>query len=135
MFMTDTGIRPFGEEDLPDVAELHRRVMTPDAAADVVWMRTYRDYFRDVFLSDAALKAGLPSLVYQREGLIRGFLGVMPRRMHFHGKPVLAAVCSQFVVDPAERGQAGLQMLKQCFSGDQDLSITDEAGLEQVRVA
>ena len=127
MLIADTGIREFEEEDLPGVAELHRRVMTPNAAADVAWLPTYRKYFRDVFLSDAALRAGLPSLVYQREGRILGFLGVMPRRMQFHGTPLLAAVCSQFVVDPAERGQAGLQMLKRCFAGDQDLSITDEA--------
>jgi hypothetical protein len=38
------------------------------------------------------------------------------------------AVCSQFVVDPAGRGQVGLRMLKQCFAGPQDLSVTDEAG-------
>jgi hypothetical protein len=127
MLMTYTGIRQFGEEDIPAVAELHRRVMRVNAPDSMDWMRAYRNYFGEVFLSDAALNSGLSSLVYQREGRILGFLGVMPRRMRFHGQPLLAAVCSQFVVDPAERGQAGLQMLKRCFAGDQDLSITDEA--------
>jgi hypothetical protein len=91
-------------------------------------VQEYRNYFADVFLNDAVPRTGLASLVYQREGRIAGFLGIMPRSMRFHGRPLLAAVCSQFVVDPAERGQAGLQMLKHCFDGDQDLSITDEAG-------
>jgi hypothetical protein len=127
MLMTYTGIRGFGEEDIPQVADLHRRVMRVDAPASHGWVQEYRNYFREVFLNDAALGAGLPSLVYQREGRIVGFLGVMPRRMQLRGKPLLAAVCSQFVVDPNERGQVGLQMLKRCFAGNQDLSMTDEA--------
>ena len=127
MLMQYTGIRQFGEDDIPAAAELHRRVMRPDAPAVNGWMQGYEQYFREVFLSAAAVAAGVPSLVFQREGRLVGFLGVMPRRMRFHGTPLVAAVCSQFVVDPAERGQAGLQMLKRCFAGPQDLSITDEA--------
>jgi len=121
-------VRPFGEQDVPEVAELHRRVLRANAPACNGWVQDYRNYFADVFLNDAARSSGLASLVYQREDRIAGFLGIMPRAMRFHGRPLLAAVCSQFVVDPAERGQAGLQMLKRCFEGDQDLSITDEAG-------
>jgi hypothetical protein len=128
MSMTSTGIRGFGEDDVPGVAALHRRVMRPDVPASKGLMREYRNYFSDVFLNDAALGAGLPSLVYERQGRIIGFLGVMPRRMQLRGTPLLAAVCSQFVVDPAERGQVGLQMLKRCFAGDQDVTISDEAG-------
>lgn len=125
--MAYTGIRRFEEEDVPAVAGLHRRVMRPHASAHDGWLQGYREYFRDVFLSSAAVNAGLPSLVYQREGCIRAFLGVMPRLMQFRGRPLVAAVCSQFVVDPSERGQTGLQMLKRCFDGSQDLSISDEA--------
>ena len=70
----------------------------------------------------------MSSLVYERDGEIRGFLGVRARRLRFNGRPVLAAVCSQFAVDPSERGLAGLQMLRTCFAGPQDLSMADEAG-------
>jgi len=125
--MAYTGIRRFEEQDVPAVADLHRRVMRPNSPARDGWIDEYHKYFRAVFLSDAALRAGLQSLVYQREGRLMGFLGVMPRHMQLQGKPLLAAVCSQFVVDPAERGQAGLQMLKRCLAGNQDLSLTDEA--------
>jgi hypothetical protein len=127
MLMTYTGIRAFEEQDVLEVADLHRRVMTPAALDDTGWLKPYRQYFRDIFLGDVARAAGLPSLVFQREGRIRGFLGVMPRLMQWHGRPLLAAVCTQFVVDPAERGQAGLQMLKRCLAGSQDVSLTDEA--------
>jgi hypothetical protein len=127
MLMPYTGIRRFEADDLPEVAALHRRIMAPDGAGGSGWLQAYRGYFADVFLSEATRSAGLPSLVYQREGRVRGFLGVMPRRMQFDGRPLLAAVCSQFVVDPSERGQAGLQLLKRCLAGEQDVSITDEA--------
>ena len=125
--MAYTGIRRFEAEDVPAVAELHRRVMRAGRPESEGWLQEYHEYFRDVFLNDAALSSSLSSLVYQREGRILGFLGVMPRRMQFEGRPLLAAVCSQFVVDPAERGQAGLQMLKRCLAGNQDVSLTDEA--------
>jgi len=119
-------VRPFDEKDIPQVADLHRSVLANAPAADG---RTaaYRTYFEDAFLRSAE-QSVLTSLVYERQGSIRGFLGVAPRRMRFNGSPILAAVCSQFVVDPPERGLAGLQMLKTCFAGPQDLSIADEAG-------
>jgi hypothetical protein len=46
----------------------------------------------------------------------------------FKGIPLVMAVCSQFVVDPAARGHVGLRMLKACFDGPQDMTISDEAG-------
>jgi hypothetical protein len=97
-------------------------------------MQAYRRYFGAVFLNRAQADSGLSSWVYERRGQILGFIGVMARRMRFEGRPVLAAVCTQFVVDPGERGQAGLQMLKHCFNGPQDLSISDEANDETRKI-
>lgn len=101
--------------------------MLVNAPASDVRTAAYRTYFEEAFLRPAD-RTALTSLVYERHGAIRGFLGVAPRRMRFKGSPILAALCSQFVVDPEERGLAGLQMLKTCFAGPQDLSIADEAG-------
>lgn len=105
---------------------LHRRVFA-GSAAPAGPTDSYRKYFSEVFLHQARQNA-LSSLVHERNGVILGFLGVVPRPMRFNGQPILAAVCSQFVVDPSERGIIGLQMLKHCFAGPQDLSLTDEAG-------
>jgi hypothetical protein len=122
-------VRRFVEDDLPQVADLHRRIFRaedPEATA-AGWLDAYRRYFADVFLNSAF--DGAPgSLVYESGGRIIGFLGVVPRRMLYMGKPLLMAVCSQFAVDPAGRGQVGLRMLKHCLEGRQDLSVTDEAG-------
>jgi len=121
-------IRPFAEPDIPQVAALHRRVFAASSPSSDREPDAYRRYFGDVFLGPAATDGGLSSLVYEREGDIRGFLGVRPLRMRVTGRPILAALCSQFAIDPSERGLAGLQMLKACFAGPQDLSIADEAG-------
>jgi hypothetical protein len=132
-------IRNFCEQDIPQVAALHRRLMRTDTATASAFrqksdlMGSYARYFGSVFLNDTNDR-GLSSFVYEQDGRIRGFLGVVARRMRFRGEPILAAVCSQFVVDPAERGQVGLQMLKRCFEGPQDLSITDEAGDDTRRI-
>jgi hypothetical protein len=129
-----SSLRPFVESDIPQVADLHRRVFVAEDAALDGRLDEYRRYFSEVFLN-TALHDDLPaSLVYERDGHVRGFLGVMLRRMLFNGKPVSMAVCSQFAVDPAERGQVGLRMLKQCFHGPQDLTITDEAGDDTRRI-
>jgi hypothetical protein len=120
-------VRPFVERDVADVGDLHRRVFRKEDAGGSADAASYRRYFAEVFLNGAVGDSGLRSLVYERDGAIRGFLGIMPRRMSFRGTPVLMAVCSQFVVDPLERGQAGLQLLRRCLSGPQDLSFTDEA--------
>jgi hypothetical protein len=124
--VTHARVRRFVDEDIPHVAELHRRVFV-NAPARKVPVASYRKYFEEVFLRPAD-HGVLTSLVYERQGDIRGFLGVAPLAMRFKRSPILAAVCSQFVVDPKERGLAGLQMLKTCFAGPQDLSIADEAG-------
>src|SRR4029453_5214608 len=128
-------VRPFVAHDIAEVGELHRRVFRLSCdLTDEQWARAYREYFSDVFLNPSLCDGAGASLVYERDGRIRGFLGVMPRRMSFNGRPVRMAVCSQFAVDPAERGQAGLRMLKHCFDGPQDFTITDEAGDETRRV-
>jgi hypothetical protein len=125
-------IRNFCEQDIPQVAELHSRLMRTGAAPNAR-AQSYERYFAGVFLNDTNDR-GLSSLVFERDGRVRGFLGVVARRLRFRGEPILGAVCSQFVVDPAERGQVGLQMLKRCFDGPQDLSITDEAGDDTRRI-
>src|SRR4051812_11552388 len=128
-------VRPFVARDIAEVGELHRRVFRlPCGLTDQQWARAYREYFSDVFLNPSLCDGGGASLVYERNGGIRGFLGVMPRRMWFDGRPVRMAVCSQFAVDPGERGLAGLRMLKHCFGGPQDFTITDEAGDETRRI-
>lgn len=122
-------VRPFVEEDIPRVADLHRRVFRTAEPTATGWMESYRRYLSEVFLNNPLGDGALTSLVCEEgPGKVVGFLGVMPRRIVFNGQPALMAVCSQFVVDPTRRGQVGLRILKRCFEGPQDLSMTDETG-------
>ena len=123
-------VRPFAETDISQVADLHRRVFLGGApqAASAAQLQAYRRYFSDVFLNPTLDSGAVGSLVYESRDRILGFLGVMPRRMRFKSKPALMAVCTQFAVDPAGRGQVGLRLLKHCFAGPQDLTVSDEAG-------
>jgi hypothetical protein len=121
-------VRPFTEEDIAQVADLHRRVFHTGEACSLELTRAYRSYFAQIFLRHPG-GDGLPSLVYEKDnGEIAGFLGVSPRPMSLGGRPIRAAVSSQFIVDPALRSPlAGVKLLKTYLSGPQELSIADEA--------
>lgn len=130
-----SAVRQFAQEDIPRVAELHRRVFGTTDHSAAGSMDSYRKYFADVFPAATPRSNGIVSLVCEeRPGAVVGFLGVRTRRMLFDDRPVLMAVCSQFAVDPTRRGQAGLRILKQCLDGPQDLSLTDEAGEDTRRI-
>jgi hypothetical protein len=126
-----SGVRRFVEDDVPRVADLHRRVFGSGKAikgSAGAWI-SYRRFFDEVFLGGAPHVDGIESLVYQEgSGSISGFLGVHPRRMLFEERPITMAVCSHFAVDPTRRGQFGLRLLKRCLEGPQDLSLSDESG-------
>lgn len=121
-------IRRFVEDDVEQVADLHRRVFGIADVLSAALMDSYRRFFSDVFFVAAPHADGIYSLVYEDgQGSIIGFHGVRPRRMLFEGRPIVMAVLSNFVVDPARRGLAGVRMLKQCLDGPQDLSFSDES--------
>jgi hypothetical protein len=118
-------VRPFEQEDIPQVVALRQRAFSRTAqptpeAAEAYFELSYFDHpFRDM---------GLPSLVYEdRSGRLAGFLGILPRPVLYRGEPVRVAVSTQFMVEPGERGGAGIRLLKHFMDGPQDLSYTDGA--------
>ncbi len=119
-------VRPFVDEDISQVAELHRIIF---GMSDKWSPELYRGYFHEVFLNNPWHDKSSCSLVYEQgDGKIGGFLGVMPRPMWIKGRLIRAAVCSQFIVEPKSRFElAGVHLLKAFLSGPQDLSLADEA--------
>lgn len=129
-------VRRFVREDIPRVADLHRRVFgIPDTRGDRTeqglssrLLDAYERYFDEVFLNGPWQDDRIGSLVYEEgDGRIVGFLGVVARQMLWNDAPVQMALCSQFAVDPQRRGIVGLRLLAEHFKGPQDLSVTDEA--------
>ncbi|TLY16729.1 MAG: hypothetical protein E6K69_03530 [Nitrospirae bacterium] len=124
-------VRSFTKEDIPRVVELRRRILDwgePPSKENL------KEFFRQTFLENPWDKAAASSLVCQDDKTQRiiGFLGVVPRPMLLNGTRLQVAVCTQFIVEPAHRGLAGLQLLNTFFSGLQDLALCDEAS-ENVR--
>jgi hypothetical protein len=118
-------VRRFDAGDIPQVVDLHRRVWPGNPRP----LAEYREYFRRVFLENPSWHTSLSSLVYEEaDGRITGFVGIVPRRIVLHGQRFLAAVSSQFIVDPsAHVGLVAVRLAKSFLDGPQDVSIADEA--------
>lgn len=118
-------IRPFIPEDAPRVAALRRKAFPHSEHATSESLASYleRLFFHNPWRDD-----GFPSLVYlDAAGRLAGFLGVVPRRAMYQGQMIRVAVSTQLMVDPAERGLAGVQLVKTFLAGRQDLSFADLA--------
>ncbi len=121
-------VRAFTGEDIPQVADLHRRVFRVADHISEELLDSYRTYFTQVFLDDPWRDYGAESLVHEEaDGRITGFFAVAARRMCFNGQDIQARIGSQFVVDPDSRGLTGLKLMGAFLDGPQDLSISDEA--------
>jgi len=121
-------IRPFGEHDIPQVARLHQTVFKPRGRTDSSALDSYDSYFRDVFFDNPFCDPCLPSLVYEDDDRIVGFLGRVPRPMAINGRRFQAAVSSQFIVEPTSPvGLVAVRLAKAFLEGSQDLSIADDA--------
>jgi hypothetical protein len=119
-------IRPFREDDIGQVAELHRSIFATGFSMSSGRLSLYDSYFREVFLSHSRQCEDLPSLVYEEGGKVLGFVGSVPRPMRIRGRPVLARLTTQFIVHPRRRGLVGVKMLQTMFKGPQDLTVADE---------
>ncbi len=118
-------IRKFEEAHIPEVAAMELKVFHGRARAAGPALQSY---FEEIFFRNPWRDEALPSMVYIHGDKIVGFLGVIPRRMIFRGRPVRVAVATQFMVDTsAYRGGAGLELIRRFFAGPQDLSLTDGA--------
>src|SRR5882672_10191881 len=135
--MANTAIvRSFQAQDIPQVAELHRRVFRLAIQPSSQIADIYRPYLNE-FLSDKLrTHPNLHSLVSEGPGgSIVGFLGVRSQPMWIRNRPLLAAVSSQFIVDDNFRSTlTGIQLLKTFLAGPQELSIVDEAGQDSRRL-
>jgi len=121
-----SGVRPFIQDDIPQVAALKWRFLHNGSGSVPPGMESY---IRELFFFSPFAEKTVPSLVYENEqGRVVGFLGVLRRRMSSHGKSIEAAAATSLVVDPDSRTtMAGLKLVNWLLSGKQDLAMTDTA--------
>jgi hypothetical protein len=118
-------VRPFVEDDIPQVAQLYWKVMRGRKGRAPT---TLYSSIRQLYFANPWLDKAIPSLVYEEKGKVIGFLGVIPRKMSLRGQSIRVAFGGNFAVDPEFRTtMAGLRLLSTYLAGGQDLSQTDSA--------
>ena len=117
------GVHIASPTDLSQIVTLYSRVYPKVNPAS---LESRASYLRQLLFEHPWRSSGLSSLVYEdKAGHIIGFLGVIPRPMMFHDKPITMAISHNFMVDPTNRNTlAGVALAKAFFSGKQMLSIT-----------
>ncbi len=122
------------EDDVPGVIALVARVY-PGHSRRWRSQAACESYFREVLFNNPWRDAELPSWVAEENGRITGFYAVLPRPMHFRGRPLRVAVGCQFMVDPDRRQSlTALELAKACLSGPQDLTLADGANDQSRRM-
>ena len=117
-------VRPFRRGDIAAVVELRRQVFQ---RSEHETAEALAEYLEQVFFDAPWVAADLPSLVYEQDGEIAGFLGVIPRRFHLRGRSLRAAVATQLLVRAGLSGLPGLRLARAFIDGPQDLSLSDTA--------
>src|SRR6185436_5838713 len=114
-------IRAFREEDIPQIIDLNIKLFPFSAGLS----RADQEFrFREIALRNPWYNPQISSLVHVEDtGKTSGFLGVIPRKMTYKGKPVTVGIGQHMMVEKAPF--APLQLFKAFISGPQEISIAD----------
>ena len=120
------GIRPFDASDIPLVTALHCDAFANPQPRSEAAREEYHRWLSTVFLENPMRTPGIGSIVFEEDGQLIGFLGVVPRRLQLNGRTYQASVCSNFCVRPDRRGGVGAQLLSQYRNMPHDVAFVDE---------
>lgn len=118
------GVRSLEPDDLDAVARLfQKRFRDPKRPAPP----SLASYLGDVFLAHPWCDPKIRSRVHvSQDGVVDGFIGVFPSRMHLKARPVRAGIAGTLMVDEPERKPfAGARLLHAFCNGPQDISISE----------
>ncbi len=118
-------VRPLAEADIPQVADLYwtymRRRTGPTSPA-------LTSLLHELFFTNPFTDSDFPSLVYEADKGVVGFIGGSVRRMSVCGNPIRVLFGGNLVVHPDFRsGLAAPRLLNAFTSTDFDLGLTDSA--------
>jgi hypothetical protein len=120
-----SAIRPLAPDDIPAVARLYERVMRSGGSDPPP---AVEEFFREMLVRAPWTDPDLPSLVYEDEGGIQGFLASHPRRLLQDGRPVRLGVSGQLVADSrTAKPGTGALLMRSHMRGPQDMTLTDGA--------
>lgn len=119
-------VRPFTSSDIPAVAAMFAKTFAakgkkpgPELAA----------YLHRLFITRSQDEPEISSLVHiDGEGLVNGFIGVIPLPYKIDGVRRTAALCSTMMVDDRDADPfAGARLLRGVLAGPQDISLSETA--------
>ncbi len=119
-----TEIRSLTAEDIPAVAKIFQKVFRnpkdPPPAGLIQCMN-------ELFFEHPWRDPEISSKVYiTPEGVIGGYIGVIPLRMNINGRVLRAAAPTTIAVaEPARNPFAGAQLLRTFLNGAQDISVSE----------
>ncbi len=131
------------------VAEAGARTCRPEDMEAVarIFLETYRtpaitppaelvSYFQDLYFGHPWFDPELPSLVYQGEdGEVLGFLGSLPVRMTYRGRPLRAAIVNAISGhDPKRNPLVPAKLLRRYLAGPQELTFSETSNAIAVRL-
>ena len=117
-------IRPLVEADIPAVAALFMKVFRRGGSVPAA----LKEYLGDLYLRNPWADPDIPSLVYEKDRKLLGFIGALPFPMRMKGERIRAVIGGNYMVDPDLRDPfAGVRILKRFFQGPQDLTMSDTA--------
>jgi hypothetical protein len=117
-------IRPLAPADLSEIAVLRGRAFR---FSEWATRAELEQALHHTFFENPWSNGRSPSLVYERDKRIVGFLGVIPRPFRFRQRRITVAVSTLFMTDPDDRMFAGVELLARFFEGTQDLALADSA--------
>lgn len=126
-------IRPLERADLPAVCSLYERVFRSGTTS---FPPQLPGYFERTFFDCPWADPDVPPLVYEDpNGEIVGFIGSHVRRLRMDGRPIRLACSGPLVAAPEARNRAvGALLLRRYLAGKQDVTITDGATDEVLRM-
>lgn len=126
-------IRACAADDIPAVARLFQSAFRDPSARPPPALERY---LHELFLGHPWRDPQTASRVFVGEdGRVRGFIGVLPLRMSFHGRPLRAALASSLVVDdPLRHPTAGARLLRSYVDGPHELYISETSNPVALRM-
>ncbi|MEJ2866410.1 hypothetical protein WCD74_01450 [Actinomycetospora sp. OC33-EN08] len=130
------GIRPYEPGDAAQVVALHERSMLHGAAPSPEFSAYLEAFYGKTLFTHPWVDDELPSLVYEADGDVLGFVAVVPRPAVFEGRPVRVATSVRFMVDHADSraGMAAAALHMRFVRGPQDVSVVENSNALSRRV-
>jgi hypothetical protein len=117
-----SGVRPLRVDDLPAVASLFERIHRSGSRLPAPGLAAR---LQGTLLTTPWLDPDIPSLVYESNGVVSGFIGLHVRRIRFDGRPLRMAFPAHLMADPDLRGMpAGALLLRRALDGPQDVTLS-----------